>query len=209
MSFRPIREELLKKLVLEGRERRLFNDLALMPDGSAYVTDTEGHRVYCVPPDLGRLDVFLESEELLKEANGIAVSPDGAILYVASAKHITLVDLRSKAMRPIGNPTAAADSGIDGLLYHRGGLVAVVNGVATEKEIHLARFDLSPDGREIRGKTVLDRGNPLFNIPTTAVMAGDDLYCLANTCLGVYLRGQMNDPSKLQEPTVLKYRLAE
>lgn len=200
---------LLKKLVLEGRERRLFNDLALMPDGSAYVTDTDGHCVYFVPADLGRLDVFLDSEEFLKEANGIAASPDGAVLYVASAMHITLVDLRSKAMRPIGNPTSAADSGIDGLLYHRSGLVAVVNGVATEEEIHLARFDLSPDGRAIRGKTVIDRGNPLFNIPTTAVMAGDDLYCLANTCLGVYLRGQMNDLSKLQEPMVLKYRLAE
>ncbi|MBN1939693.1 MAG: SMP-30/gluconolactonase/LRE family protein [Candidatus Aminicenantes bacterium] len=199
---------LLQKHVLDGRERRLLNDLALLPDGSAYLTDTEGHRLYFVPADLSRVELFLESKDLLTSANGIAASPDGRLLYVAALKHITVVEAASKAMRPAANPSAVPDSGIDGLLYHRGGLAAVVNGVAAEQEIHIARFDLSPDGWEIRGKTVIDRGNPMFHIPTTAALDGDDLYCLAATCLDVFLRSGLNDSGHLHEPVVLRYRLA-
>jgi sugar lactone lactonase YvrE len=200
---------LLKKFVLDGKENQLFNDLVLARDGSAYITDTEARRIYFVPGDLGRLELFLESAEMLNSANGIAISPDQAVLYVAALKHLTLIDLKTKAMRPIGNPAAAADSGIDGLLFYHGGLIAVVNEVATEKDIHIARYDLSPDGREIRNRSIIDKANPLFNIPTTAVIVGDDLFCLADTGLGVFLTNQMSDRSKLRNPTVLKYRLTE
>jgi len=199
---------LIKKFVLEQKEPQLLNELALLEDGSAYLTDTDGFRVYFVPADLSRLELFLPSDELLNSANGITASPDGSVLYVAAAKHIVLVDVRLKTMRPIDNPSALPDSGIDGLYSHRGGLVAVVNGVKTLKEVHLARFILSPDGQEIRGRTVIDRGNPLFSVPTTAVLAGDDLYCLAVNSIDVYLRNQMSDREKLKNPTVLKYRLA-
>jgi sugar lactone lactonase YvrE len=198
---------LLRKFVLDDKVPRLFNDLVLTREGGAYVTDTNARRIYFVPGDLGRLELFLESKELLEEANGIVSSPDGALLYVAASKHIALVEVSSKAIRPIDHPAGADDSGIDGLCYHRGDLVAVVNGVKTEADIHIARFALGPDGRRILGKTVIDKGNPLFNIPTTAVIVGDDLYCLADTCLGVFLRNQMDDPAKLSEPTVLRYRL--
>jgi sugar lactone lactonase YvrE len=200
---------LIKKFVLDQKEPQLFNDLVLLRDGSAYITDTDAYRIYFVPADLSRLELFLPSDELLNAANGIAASPDGEILYVAALKHIILVDLRAKTMRPIGNPSAFPDSGIDGLYYHRGGLVAVVNGVKTLKDVHLARFALCSDGREIQGRTIIDQGNPLFNIPTTAVMTGDDLYCLAGTSLDVFLRNQMSDTEKLKKPTVLKYRLAK
>jgi len=200
---------LVKKFVLDKKEHQLFNDLVLTREGAAYITDTEAHRIYFVPPDLSRLELFLESTDLLNSANGIAISPDNAVLYVAALKHLTLIDLKTKAMRPIGNPAAADDFGIDGLLFHQGGLVAVVNGVATEEDIHIARYDLSPDGREIRSRSIIDKANPLFNIPTTAVIVGDDLFCLADTGLGVFLKNQMNDRSKLRNPTVLKYNLAE
>jgi sugar lactone lactonase YvrE len=200
---------LIKKFTLDKKEHQLFNDLVMTREGSAYITDTEAHRIYFVPSDLSRLELFLESAEMLNSANGIAISPDQAVLYVAALKHLTLIDLKTKAMRPIGNPAAVDDFGIDGLLFHQGGLVAVVNGVATEKDIHIARYDLSPDGREIRNRSIIDRSNPLFNIPTTAVIVGDDLFCLADTGLGVYLKNQMNDRSKLQNPTVLKYGLAD
>ena len=198
---------LLKKFVLDDKAPRLFNDLVLMKDGSAYISDTNARRIYCVPGDLNRLEPFLESKEFLEEANGIAASPDEAFLYVAAAKHIALVEVSGKAIRPIEESAGVDDSGIDGLCYYRGGLVAVVNGVKTEADIHIARFALSPDGRRLLGKTVIDKGNPLFNIPTTAVIVGDDLFCLADTCLDVFLRNQMDDPTKLKEPTVLRYRL--
>lgn len=198
---------LIKKLALEQKKPQLLNDLVLLRDGSAYITDTDAYRVYRVPADLSRIDIFLPSDELLNSANGIAASPDGAILYVAAAKHIILVDIRRKEMHPIGNPSAFPDSGIDGLCYHRGGLVAVVNEVKTLQDVHIARYALSPDGREIRSRTIIDQGNPLFDVPTTAVIAGDDLYCLAVNSLGVYLRNQMSEREKLKKPAVLKYRL--
>lgn len=199
----------LKKFVLDRASPQLFNDLALSPDGGAYVTDTEAGRVYVVAADLSPPVLFGESADLLKGANGITLSPDNGLLYVAANAWITIVDPRTGAMRPAGNRADLAQYGIDGLVCYRGDLIAVVNEVQWAEDIHIARYRLSPDGKDVVGAAIIDKGNPLFNIPTTCVVVGDSLYCLANTSLGIYLSGQMEDADRLQKPTVLKYPLRD
>jgi sugar lactone lactonase YvrE len=199
----------LKRFASESGAPQLLNDLVLTDDGSAYITDTEAGKVFEVPADLSRFELFAGPDDLLKDANGIAISPDNATLYVAAALGITLVGLETKALRPIGNVEAVGRQGIDGLVYYRGGLIGVVNGVKRVEDIHIARYRLSPDGREILAVSTIDKANPLFNIPTTCVIVGDSLFCLADTSLGVYLSGRMKDTDKLQKPAVLKYALRD
>lgn len=198
----------LKKFASESGAPQLLNDLVLTDDGSAYITDTEARKIYEVPADLSRFELFAGPDGLLKDANGIAISPDNATLYVAAALGITLVDLKSNAIRPIGNAEAVGRQGIDGLVYYRGGLIGVVNGVKRVEDIHIARYRLSPDGREIVAVSTIDKANPLFNIPTTCVIEGDSLFCLADTSLGVYLSGRL-DTGNLRKPAVLKYALRD
>lgn len=199
----------LKKSASESGAPQLLNDLVLTDDGSAYITDTEARKIYEVPADLSRFELFAGPDDLLKDANGIAISPDNTTLYVAGGLGITRIDLETKAMRPIGNAEAVGRQGIDGLVYYRGGLIGVVNGVKRVEDIHIARYRLSPDGREIVAGSTIDKANPLFNIPTTCVIAGSDLFVLAGTSLDVYLQKRMNEEEKLQPPTVLKYVLSD
>lgn len=199
----------LKKFASESGAPQLLNDLVLAGDGSAYITDTEARKIYEVPGDLSRFELFAGPDDLLKDANGIALSPDSTTLYVAAAWGITLVDLETKALRPIGNVEAVGRQGIDGLVLHRDSLIAVVNGVRTVEDIHIARYRLGSDGREIVAASMIDKANPLFNIPTTCVIAGSDLFVLADTSLDVYLQKRMNEEGKLQPPAVLKYGLGD
>ena len=199
----------LKKFASESGASQLLNDLVLTDDGTAYITDTEARKIYEVPADLSRFELFAGPDDLLKDANGIAISPDNATLYVAAALGITLIDLKTNAIWPIGNVEAVGRKGIDGLVHYRDGLIAVVNGVRTIEDIHIARYRLSPDGREIVAASTIDKANPLFNIPTTCVIAGSDLFVLADTSLGVYLQKRMNEEGKLQPPAVLKYGLGD
>ena len=202
-------KSLIKKFILLKDEQQLFNDLVLTKEGGAYITDTYASRIYTIPSDLSKLELLLESDSLLKWANGIAISPDNKILFVASGRHITIIDLLTKEMQPIVNPNGIDNFGIDGLVFYKNGLLAVVNGVTSENEIHIARYLLSTNLKEIMESSIIDKGNPLFNIPTTCVMVDDDLYCLANTCLNVLNQKQMKDLEKLQPPMVLKYILKE
>ena len=199
----------LKKFASESGAPQLLNDLVLTDDGSAYITDTEARKIYEVPADLSRFELFAGPDDLLKDANGITISPDNTTLYVAAALGITLADLKTKALRPIGNVGAVGKQGIDGLVRYRDSLIGVVNGVKRVEDIHLARYRLNPDGRKIVAVSTIDKANPLFNIPTTCVIAEDSLFCLADTSLGVYLSGRMNDTDKLQKPAVLKYSLRD
>lgn len=199
----------LKNFVLDQASPQLLNDLALSPDGSAHVTDTKAGRVYAVSADLSRLALCVESADLLKDANGITLSPENGLLYVAANSWITIIDPQTGAMSPAGNPAGLAKYGIDGLVPYRGDLIGIVNEVSRVEDIHIARYRLSPDGKDVVGVTVIDKGNPLFNIPTTCVVVGDSLYCLANTSLGIYLSGRMKDKDQLQRPTVLKYPLRD
>lgn len=199
----------LKKFASESGAPQLLNDLVLTDDGSACITDTEARKIYEVPADLSRFELFAGPDDLLKDANGIAISPDNTTLYVAAASGITLVDLETKALRPIGNVEAVGGQGIDGLVLHRDRLIAVVNGVKTIEDIHIALYRLGSDGREIVASSTIDKANPLFNIPTTCLIAGSDLFVLADTSLDVYLQKRMNEEGKLQLPVVLKYVLSE
>lgn len=60
----------------------MFNDLVLNRRGDVFVTDTWGGHVYRIAHDTNGLEM-LAGELKLPSANGIALSPDEASLYVA------------------------------------------------------------------------------------------------------------------------------
>ena len=97
--------------------------------------------------------------------------------------------------------------GIDGLVFHNGSLIGIVNTKDTENEMFVVRFKLSPDLLEIEKMEIIDKGNPLFNLPTTCTMAGDELYCLGNTSLRLYLEDKNNEKGLFMNPLILSYDL--
>lgn len=201
-------KKLIKKFFSERGAFPAYNDLVLLKDGGAYITDWKGNAVYHVPADLSRVELFVKSDDLLAVPNGINVSPGEAFLYVASeTKGIVLVDLKSGEMKPIRNRLAVDTTGIDGLMLYQNSLVGILNCKADRREHCIARYQLSADGREIVAAAILDINNPLFDIPTTGVIAKGELYCLAATRLSSLKEDGTFDINVLKEPLVLKYRL--
>ena len=73
----------------------------------------------------------------------------------------------------------------------------------------IAVYQLSQNLDEITEMSIIDKGNPLFNLPTTCVVADDYLYCLAGTSLRTFFNDRMNSKNKLQNPVILKYKISQ
>ncbi|MBU1012785.1 MAG: hypothetical protein KKG99_07255 [Bacteroidetes bacterium] len=200
--------KLIKSLFTAKGKVPTFNDLALTESGDAFISDFGGNSIFLVPSDLSRAELFLESDNLLEGANGMVLSSDDSMLYVASnTKGIVIVDLRNKSIQPIACSLPIETKGIDGLMLYNNSLVGVFNGDGDMKKHHISQYVLSDDGREIVSSSIIDQNNPLFNEPTSGVIVDDELYCLATTNLRQFVMDGNVDVTKLKNPIVLRYIL--
>jgi len=153
-----------------------FNDLVIAPrSGDIYLTDTPAGAVWHLAPGAAELERLPQKFPF---ANGITLSPDARLLYVSTYPDgIHVLDLTSGAAAPIARPRDLCLAAIDGLYFYRGALVAIQNAIMTPR---VARFTLSRDQRAIERYQILERRNPLFDGVTTGVIAGDDLFYMAN-----------------------------
>lgn len=171
-----------------------FNDLVIAPAGDVYLTDTRAGAVWHLAngsTDLTKLSGRFEF------ANGIAVSPDGSLLYVSTFPDgITVLNLKNGVAIPIGRPANLCLAMIDGLYFHRGALIAIQNGFMSPRVV---RFNLTSDLRTIDRFEILERRNPLFEGVTTGVVAGSDFFYMANI--------QDEKKASFDPITILKLRL--
>lgn len=175
----PESEELISKYRIRDTLVHLFNDLAVTLEGRIFVTDTYSNAVYSIEEKAIAPTLFLRSPEI-RWPNGIALSEDEQLLYVAST---------SRGIRTIDIGTAEilspADSGsmyLDGLQYYKNSLIGIQNG--GKKENHrVLRFYLDESGKNIIKTGELLRDDPHFDVPTTLDVIDDKMYILANSQL--------------------------
>ncbi|MGZ9101172.1 MAG: SMP-30/gluconolactonase/LRE family protein [Brevundimonas sp.] len=157
-----------------------FGDVGIGPDGSAYVADSRGVRIFVWRP--GRP---LETLAILPERaspQGMAVSPDGRWLIVADYRTgLHRIDLAAAAQGPVTltaesyelmtPPDAGKLRGIDGLARHGDTILAMQNGTQTHRVV---RVTMNPDWSAITAREALFEGAPLDD-PTTGFIEGDSL----------------------------------
>ncbi|HEX5719195.1 MAG TPA: SMP-30/gluconolactonase/LRE family protein [Thermoanaerobaculia bacterium] len=188
---------------LPGRPH-LCNDIALGKDGELFFTDSKGGILYRLRPQ----DAEYRMETLAGPGtfiypNGIAISPDLSKLFVADFKNgLSIVDVSTGQVRPLPHPERVHVAGIDGLYFHRGSLIAVQNSAGTDRVV---RFRLNAALDAIESEEVLESRNPLFDIPTTGVLAGGALAVIANSQLdSVDGHGHLKSGVELTEPVILE-----
>ena len=155
-----------------------FGDVAVAPNGDVYVSDSQAPWLVRLPNGGDSL-VRFESHPLFRSLQGMAITPDGAAMYLADYSHGLLrVDLATRSVVPLRVAANVTALGIDGLYLHRGALIAVQNGITPAR---LVRFCLDGDGRGIRRADVLDRNPALADEPTLGTIVGDSAFYVATS----------------------------
>ncbi len=196
-----LKGELLKKYEPREAGNHFFNDLVIVPDGSIYLTDMMAGTVYRI----GRADSLEQwvAPGRLTSPNGITASADGRNLFVASNEGISVVETATGSVEVLAPAEGVDPLAIDGIYWHEGSLIGIQGG--RRNRVQRFTFDL-PD-RRITAAEVLEANHPMFMNPTTGVVAGSDLYLIANSQFGSFRQGALFQPTRLFETVILKLPL--
>jgi len=159
---------LRERLPMSDGPSHLLNDVAIAPDGTAYVTDTEAGAVWRHRRDDRGLSAWLPAGSL-RYPNGIAC--DGTRVLVAHASGIAVVSAATGERADLEVPAGATLGGVDGLYVDGDTVFAVQNGFGSSRVV---RADLDArHGRALR-IAVLESAHPALETPTTAALVHRD-----------------------------------
>lgn len=186
-----------------------IGDLVLTAKGDLYLSDSTAGVLYhqtAGAPGVDNPEPWLASP-LLRSPQGLALSADESLLYVADYSFgLMLVDIGKKTIAPIQAPAECLTAGGDGLLRYKNHLIMIQNGVKPHRVI---AFELSADGRRLTGQKVLVANHPAFDEPTLGTLVGDTYTFLANSQWGHYDKSFQPITDQLKPITYLHVNLAE
>jgi hypothetical protein len=174
------RGELLGRFPIGGTGPHDLNDLVIRNPTEIFTTDTFANQAYRLDPEAHAFTPLSVPRPLL-DPNGITLSGDNNVLYIADMLGVIAVDLRNSAAREVAPGRNNTLAGIDGLYWYKGSLLGVQYGTGTYR---VARWQLSPDGLRVASTHVLERGTQLVGDPTTGAILNGKFYFMANT--GIY-----------------------
>ncbi len=206
-KFNTETRELIKEYHFPDTSTQMANDVVIDNDGNAYFTDSNNQHIYKVNIKTDSIELFFESEEI-KHPNGISISPDNRYLYIASfITGVRVLDMETKNI--LNGVNEFASRGLDGMKFYNNSVIGIQNYFEDLHEIKIIRFHFDETLTKITGSEVIDQDNPYFDIPTTHVIIGDELYCLATSSLNnvIWEKYEIEDPSKLNDVKILKYKL--
>lgn len=183
----------------------LFNDLTLDDNGNLFLTDTYFSAVYKLEPEQKRLSLFLQSPGL-RYPNGLVFGKGH--LYIATYQNgLVRLDTATKKLEKLtGIKDTAISHGLDGLVYQNGALFGVYNIGKEPADDCVIRYHLTEDGTGVQTETLLSKGHPAMEDPTTAALYNQKLYVLANSHLDVYNANKTSVKgieNKLKKPVIL------
>jgi sugar lactone lactonase YvrE len=154
----------------------VLGDVALGPGGEVWTSDSNEPVLYRLRPGVDTLERF--RHPLFRSLQGMAVTPDGRFVYVADYSHGLLrVQVSDGTVIRLADAPGSTSLGCDGIVLHRGAIVAVQNGVAPARVVH---FALDAAGDSIVAVRVLDQQPALAPEPTIGTMVGDRFVYVAN-----------------------------
>ena len=151
----------------------LINDVALAPNGDAYVTDSARGLLFRIPAralskgPTRRIQPFvrLTDTPVGQYSNGVVAAGDRYALVVGTGTGVLArVDLKTKRVRAVKGLVIPAGDG----LARTGHTLYAVNSATKVTQFKLSRDWLS-------GTTVRDITSPTFHFPTTVQVAGNRL----------------------------------
>jgi sugar lactone lactonase YvrE len=170
---------------------RAFDDVALGPDGSVYVSEGTQGEIEVLSPGASELRTLLPPGSI-SGPQGMAPSADGKRLYVSSyGRGLWVVDVATGKVERLSGVGLPPLQGIDGLVRCGERLIAVQNGLTPVKVL---RIDLSADGSGVAAVTTLEQ-NTTLGEPTLGTIGPDGYYFIGDS-QGTKLRRAKGDLAK-------------
>jgi sugar lactone lactonase YvrE len=166
----------------DGRTRRQWNlppapgghvlgDLAIGPNGDVFFTDSRQPELYRLRPGRDSLETIRDT--LFKSLQGVAPTPDGRALFLADySRGLLRLDLQNGRVTRVTTSDGKLLRGCDGLVWYRGGLLAIHNGVLPG---HVIRVALDATGGAIGSTDLIEVDPAVGDEPTVGTIVGDEL----------------------------------
>lgn len=158
-------------------------DLLVLRDGRVLVSDAATASLYVLHPRTGTLQTV--RHPLLRSPQGVVELPAdraGAsrdVVLLADYSHGLLrIALSTGDVQRVDDASDRTVLGLDGLVWHKGQLVAVQNGLATPRVVAIA---LDHEARRVRDVVTIWRDTSVLVSPTTLASDGEALWLFTNT----------------------------
>ena len=195
---------------VDGRPH-ILGSMFLDPNGNIYIADRSLPLIYSKPADEDKLKPMLILKDMVSQ-RGIAMQPDGRIMYVADREMgIMVVDLEARQARLLEVEDSLNLGGIDGLYLDNNRLFVIQNGIKPQR---IMRLQLDSSGTKVASVAPLAVALPEFDLPSFGAIKGEDLYYFANSqWLGdkgsqkpvTVLRSSLNSSVELVKPEMEQF----
>lgn len=194
--------KLIRKYSYQAKgETHLFNDAVLL-NGKVYISDSEFKAVYQIDPIAGKLELFLQSDQL-RYANGITTIPGTSSLVVSSSNGLASINVETKSISLIPFSSYYI-IGVDGLYFYRDSFIGIQN-VTYPASIN--RYYLNSSKDNITKADLLLADDADFDVPTTGAIVDHWIYYIANSQLSNYSKGIVEDPKKLADTKIMRIKI--
>lgn len=177
-----------KQLMVMHSQAKSMNDLVAAKDGTLYASDSVGGGVYRHENGSKSLEPVV-SPGTFRSPQGLAVSPDGARLYVSDYRYgIAIIDLKTREVSRLAADIPVILDGVDGLLLNGSELIAVQNGTSP---MRISAFMLSDDGERVIGHRLLEQAHRQWTEPLSGSIDGNSLIYIGNGQWDRYVDGEL------------------
>jgi hypothetical protein len=185
---------LMRSTILLNEDRALLGDIEAADD-VIFASDSLTPRIFVVDHS-GAASVFAADPKFVN-LQGLAVDKKKQRLFVADyLAGLFVIDLNTRHVTKIANPTDAHLGGIDGLYLYEGDLIGVQNGTTPQR---IVRIDLARKGTIARSLKVLQQASPHWNEPTHGLIEDDRFLYIATSNWPAY-----DDNGAIREGAVLQ-----
>ena len=195
---------------VDGRPH-ILGSMALGPKGDIFIADRTYPILYKKPAGEQKLVAVLASRDMVS-MRGIAMQPDGRVLYIADREMgIMVVDVEGGRAGKLGIPTTLNIAGIDGLYLWDNKLFIIQNGIQPQR---VMRLQLDAAGTKVTAVRPLAVAQPEFDYPSFGAIEGEDLYFFASSQMAgrqetpkpvTVLKTPLNSSEDLVQPDMRKY----
>lgn len=185
---------------IEAPEAAL-GDMVLNAKGEPIVSDGQGGALYQVQE--GKLKL-LNGSDFISPQTPVLVPGSSKLFVPDYARGIAIVDMKDGRVSWLKGERFAL-TGIDGLYFDDGDLIATQNGSSPERVV---RFKLNHSRDEVISEEVVERATKTLGDPTHGVVAMGKFYYIANSGWNyVDEHGVLKPGTKREPPRIMKVRL--